>query len=247
VFRCKGGNQLLAQKLAATLPAGRVMLRMPVRSITLSDRGAVVGLADGKRVEADDVILAVPPTVWNKISIEPGLPPHIQPQMGTNVKFLMALRSAFWRTPEIAPDLLSDGPVQLTWEATSGQPGRSVAMVAFSGGASADVTHEWGNQRTATYLKTLESVYKGISAAFIRGRYMDWPADVWTKGSYTFPAPGQITSIGSTLDDGIGRLHFAGEHMNYAFIGYMEGALGSGNAVARRLAARDGITNRQVA
>ena len=38
------------------------------------------------------------------------------------------------------------------------------------------------------------------------------------------------------------RLHFAGEHTNYAFVGYMEGALGSGIAVAKRLAQRDGLT-----
>jgi monoamine oxidase len=241
VFRCKGGNQQLATKLAATIPPDRLLLRTPVRAVTMSDRGGIVTLADGKQLEADEIVLAVPPSVWNKVAIDPALPPHIQPQIGANVKFLMAFRSAFWRGAELAPDLLSDGPVQMTWETTSGQPGRSAALVAFSGGSAADVTREWGAQRTATYLKTLSTVYKGIGASFIRGRYMDWPADVWVKGSYTFPAPGQITAIGSTLHDGIGHLHFAGEHMNYAFIGYMEGALGSGVAVARRIAASDGL------
>jgi monoamine oxidase len=43
------------------------------------------------------------------------------------------------------------------------------------------------------------------------------------------------------LRDGAGRLHFAGEHTCYAFVGYMEGALDSGAAVARRLAGRDGV------
>jgi len=37
-------------------------------------------------------------------------------------------------------------------------------------------------------------------------------------------------------------VHFAGEHTNYAFVGDMEGALGSGIAVAKRLAQRDGLT-----
>jgi monoamine oxidase len=36
-------------------------------------------------------------------------------------------------------------------------------------------------------------------------------------------------------------LHFAGEHVCPAFVGYMEGALESGIAVAKRLAAADGI------
>ena len=65
---------------------------------------------------------------------------------------------------------------------------------------------------------------------------MDWPSDPWTKGSYSFPAPGQVTTQGPTLYDGIGRLHFAGEYTCYAFVGYMEGALNSGAAVAKRIA-----------
>ena len=41
---------------------------------------------------------------------------------------------------------------------------------------------------------------------------------------------------GPTLRQGIGRLHFAGEHSSYGFMGYMEGALESGAAAARRIA-----------
>jgi monoamine oxidase len=39
-----------------------------------------------------------------------------------------------------------------------------------------------------------------------------------------------------------GRLHLAGEHTCYKFVGYMEGALDSGIRIAKRLAARDGVT-----
>jgi monoamine oxidase len=48
--------------------------------------------------------------------------------------------------------------------------------------------------------------------------------------------------MGPILHQGIaGRLHFAGEHACYKFAGYMEGALQSGIAIARRLAVRDGV------
>jgi monoamine oxidase len=70
---------------------------------------------------------------------------------------------------------------------------------------------------------------------------MNWPKEPWTMASYSFPAPGQVTSQGPILRAPFGRLHFAGEHTNYAFVGYMEGALGSGIAVAKRLAHRDGF------
>ena len=70
---------------------------------------------------------------------------------------------------------------------------------------------------------------------------MDWPVDAWSKASYSFPAPGQVTSQGPTLYDGIGRLHFAGEYSSYAFMGFMEGALNSGAALAKRIAQKDGV------
>ena len=70
---------------------------------------------------------------------------------------------------------------------------------------------------------------------------MDWPSDPWVLASYSFPAPGQVTTMGPILREGLGRLHFAGEHTCYAFTGYMEGALNSGAAVAKKLAIRDGL------
>jgi monoamine oxidase len=76
---------------------------------------------------------------------------------------------------------------------------------------------------------------------------MDWPSDPWTKASYSFPAPGQVTSQGPTLREGLGRLHFAGEYTSYAFMGYMEGALNSGAAAAKRIAEKDGILKKTAA
>jgi monoamine oxidase len=90
----------------------------------------------------------------------------------------------------------------------------------------------------------LSRVYKGIRASFVKGRFMDWPADVWAKGSYSFPAPGQVTTIGPLLWRDGGRLHFAGEYTSYAFTGYMEGALHTGALVARLLAERDGVVRK---
>ena len=66
--------------------------------------------------------------------------------------------------------------------------------------------------------------------------------DAWAKGGYSFPAPGQIMRIGATLWDGIGgRVQFAGEHCSYAFVGFMEGALHSGAAAAKRVATQLGV------
>jgi monoamine oxidase len=248
VYRCRGGNQQLARRLVDAIGAARVITRMPVRAVATSDQGGRVSLADGKVLEAEHVLLTAPPIVWNKIAFDPVLPSSLGTQMGTNIKFLMALKSPVWRRSELAPELLSDGPVSMTWHATDGQKGAGEGMVAFSGGPAADICREWpAAERNRNYLAELGKVYRGITASFIRARLMDWPSDPWTKGSYSFPAPGQVTSQGPTLRQGIGRLHFAGEYTSYAFMGYMEGALNSGAAAARRIAVRDGVIKAQAA
>jgi monoamine oxidase len=249
VYRCKGGNQQLAHRFVQAIGKERVLMRTPVRAIAVSDRGVQVTLANGKVLEAEHVVLTAPPPVWNKIAIDPPLPAGLVPQMGTNVKQLIAVKSAFWRRSELAPELLSDGPISLTWHGTDGQTGAGgEALVAFSGGPAADQCREWSSaQRNENYLKELERVYKGIRPSFVRARFMDWPGDPWVKASYSFPAPGQVTSQGPTLREGIGRLHFAGEYCSYAFMGYMEGALNSGAAAARRIATRDGVVKQDAA
>jgi monoamine oxidase len=246
--RCGGGNQQLARKFAAELGA-KVITRMPVRTVAVSDRGARVTLADARVLEADHVLITAPPSTWNRIAFDPLLPPGLAPQMAVNVKCLIAVKGRFWRSADLMPDLLSDGPVSLTWHGTDGQPETGgAAMVAFSGGNAADQCREWPSAaRGEHYMATLEPVYRAIRPNFVRYRFMDWPSDPWSKGSYSFPAPGQVTAQGPTLRGGIGRLHFAGEYTSYGFMGYMEGALESGAAAARRIAQKDGVARSEAA
>jgi monoamine oxidase len=242
IYRCRGGNQQLAQRLAAAVGSERVLLNSPVDAVTVGDRMVQVRLTSGRTLEADDVIVTVPPTVWNKIAFDPLLPASLAPQMGANIKILIGLQNAFWRSADLAPDSLSDGPLNLTWHGTDGQRGAGEALVAFVGGPDVDTCRAWpAALRIENTLAELEKIYPGIRPRFTQGRFMDWPSDVWVHASYSFPAPGQVTTMGPVLWNTQSRLRFAGEHTSYAFVGFMEGALHSGALVARSLAERDGV------
>lgn len=244
VYRLEGGNDLLAQRLAQALGAQRLRLGTPVTALRLGGASAVVGLASGETLEADDVVFTLPPSVWGTVAFEPALPPSLRPQMGSAVKVLAAMRGRFWRASGRAPDSLSNGDVNQTWDGTDGQPDDGGAcLTGFSGSAAADALRRLAPPaRLERVLGELEQRYPGARRAFVRERFMDWPSDALTRAGYSFPAPGEVTTVGPALRAGVGgRLHFAGEHCCYAFVGYMEGALQSGLAVARRLAARDGL------
>jgi len=272
VYRCKGGNQQLALKLAEKIGSTRVITKLPVTRIEVGQKNVVVTCNDGRTLECDDVVLAVPPTVWNKIDIKPGLPAALtganQPQMGQNVKYLAKVKKRFWRQGEtpLGQYAFTDGPIGWTWDGTDAQfpneeapaegattapeaaggaavGGGEACLTAFSGGRAAATARSWPkDDRDLKYAAEYEKVYPGFKDNFIEARFMDWPSEPWTGASYSFPAPGQVTTVGPLLQKAhVNRIHFCGEHCSYAFVGYMEGALNSGARLAKRLAVRDGV------
>ena len=74
VYRCKGGNQQLARRLAAAIGSERVLTSAPVTQVQVNDRLARVTLASGRVLEAEHVLLTAPPSVWNRIAFDPLLP-----------------------------------------------------------------------------------------------------------------------------------------------------------------------------
>ncbi len=207
----------------------------PVSEISIRDAGVRVTCADGRVLEGDDVVLAIPPSVWGKIKIDPPLPANLKPQMGSNVKYLAAVSRRFWKDGNLAPTAHTDGNLSIIWEGTDAQAGDEEAeLTVFSGGPAAEGCRAWEEaSRDKEYAAVFNQLYPGFNRAFVKSRFMNWPSDPLTAASYSFPAPGQIMTMGPILRAGIGRLHFAGEHACYKFVGYMEGAQfggGLGNA-----------------
>ncbi len=241
-LKVKGGNQQLAQRLADAVGKAKIRLNSPVTAVTVNDRRVKVRLTDGTQLEGDEVILAVPPSVWDRIAFDPPLPADLRPQMTPQTKFLAAVRSRFWLAAQQTGYGMMEGPVGITWEATIAQGGdRGACLSVVSGGSSAHICQGWSaEERERRYLRELDQLYPGIRRHYARGRFMNWNNELWTGGGISFPAPGEVTTVGRTLRNGRGRLHFAGEHACPGFVGYMEGALNSGVSLARRLARRDG-------
>jgi monoamine oxidase len=236
--RCKGGNQKLAFKFKAAIRNENIRFSKEVRCIEIGKQSVTVKFGRGQSLTADEVIVAVPPTIWRKrIRFRPRLPKAYNVQFGKNVKYLLNVQQNVW-DPE-APDMSSDGPINLTWKGTSGGSGSRAGLVAFSGAGNALICRHWEN-RKHEYLKRLLPVYPRIKQRCRNGVFMDWPANKWTKGSYSFPKPGEVMRVGPLMREGFrDRVHFAGEHTCYAFTGYMEAALQSGLRVAEQIARRD--------
>ena len=67
--------------LADAIGRQRIHLELPVTAVDVRADKVVVSLANGKIMEADDVILSVPPGTWKRITFTPSFPPQLSPQM----------------------------------------------------------------------------------------------------------------------------------------------------------------------
>lgn len=239
-YRCVGGSQVLASRLAAAMTNGRIHLDCPVTRITSSDDKITVRLHDGREFDFDDVILSVPPSVWSRIEFDPPLPKDLQPQMGSTTKFISAVSQPYWKSQR-NPDMMTDTILGMTWEGGSACDSDEGILVSFAGGTLADQIHALPFvDQTATLRSKFEEILPGYTQHHVKSEVIDWIGDPWTQGGYSFPPPARFLQQARQMSQGFGRLHFAGEHASFGFMGFMEGGLHSGISVAARIAQRVG-------
>lgn len=253
VYRCRGGNDLLAVRLAEAIGHDRILTARPVQCVAQCGPGMRVTLRDGRVLECDDVVLTAPPKTWKHIRFCPALPAAMNPQTGFNAKYFALVRDRFWEQhdPRLSEYGLSDHGFHMTWDGTNNQgpvdeTAGGACLVGFAGGSECERALKMTPKaRERFFTECLENLFPGYQQNLVRSFYMAWPNDHWAGASYSFPAPGEVTTVGPLLahPHHDGHLHLAGEHTCYKFVGYMEGALQSGIRVARNLAVRDNVAS----
>jgi monoamine oxidase len=168
--------------------------------------------------------------------------------MGTNAKIHLELTHKTW------PPLGFSGATYGEWDRLAcawddsvqlGADGRPALYLAFpgcrvgasgiSGGAHGPAPAE--DVRFA--LREIERVFPGTAAAYTGRAYEDhWALDPWVKGAYSYYRVGQASSYGALAKAPEGRFLFAGEHTSIANIGFLDGAVETGERAARTLLRR---------
>jgi monoamine oxidase len=167
---------------------------MVVREINAGNDKVAVRCASGELLEADDVVLTAPPSTWHNIRFSPRLPHALRPQMGIAVKYLASVKNRFWEKGGLAPDALTDEMISMTWDGTDnqGSDAHGAALVAFSGGPAAERCRQrWLRARDAAYVEALDKIYPHFRENFVRGRFMNWPAEMWTRRRLLIPCAGR--------------------------------------------------------
>jgi monoamine oxidase len=241
--RFVGGTQLIPIRMAKALK-GRVIKHAPVRRIK-QRKGGVTVHAKGVTVRAKRAVVAIPPVLASRIDYSPVLPAERDQltqriSQGTLMKVACVYERPFWRDDGLNGSVVSyEGPVQVTYDGSppDGSPG---VIFGFVGGdLQRDFMSMSPNARKAAVVANFTK-YFGSGAAAPRDYFeSDWPSERWSRGGPVgFTSPGAMFAYGKYLREPVGRIHWAGTETSGYWVGYMDGAVRSGERVAAEVLAK---------
>jgi len=240
--RFVGGSQLISEKVADRL-GQRVVLRAPVRVVAQNGDGVRI-VADGTTVEARHVILAVPPALASRLAYSPALPKGKAALLKALVPGRLAKATAvfdrpFWRDAGLSGQGVADtGPARTIFD--NSPPDGSVGVLfGFVGGsAHASWSGLPAGERRAQVLEGF-ATFVGDQARSPTDYFeQDWNKERWSRGCpVAHVAPGVLTKYGPWLRRSVGKFHFAGTETADYWLGYMDGAVRSGERAAREVLA----------
>ncbi|WP_433237887.1 flavin monoamine oxidase family protein [Actinomadura nitritigenes] len=238
--RFVGGSQEVPVRLAAKL-GDIVRYNTAVRSIS-TDGGGVTVAADGLTVSAKRVVVAMSPAIAGKIDFSPALPAARAQlmqryPMGSVCKFVAVYDTPFWRADGLTGQAVSDsGAIDATFDNSPPDGSRGIMMgfmnqanIRKLDGASADEVRAAGLASFATF-------FGDKAESPVRTAFQRWDNETWSGGGPVGVAPpGVLTGFGEALRAPCGPIHWAGTETSDYWTGYMDGAVRSGERVAKEV------------
>lgn len=232
-WRLKGGLEALTQSLAARVPDSRKRLNAPVVALTQSAGGVIATLHNGEKLEARQVVLALPPRIAAQIACTPALPAaSIQTMQGVatwmagQAKAVAVYDRPFWRHAGFSGDAMSrKGPLVEVHDA-SPENGGPYALFGFIGTPPPHRAEEDALRRDV--IAQLTRLFGQEASTPSKLYIKDWAFDSFTATEadkaplYAHPTYGLPEVLRGLWD---GRLQFAGTEVAPQFGGYLEGAL----------------------
>ena len=268
--RIVGGLEPLARRLAEQLPGGvqldsevlgldwdrdndgvTVTVQRRAPAAVGSDLGGTMGPggSTGARIErlrARRVIVAVPPTVAQRIAFDPTLPPARDQLManmpgGSVIKFHVIYPTPFWRAAGLSGQVIAPGAVVgATFDSTAPNhvPDGPGVITGFFEAAHATAAGRHSQQdRRQMVVDHLVAALGEKAAAPQDYVDLDWSAEPHTRGCYgAHLPPGAWTRWGPELRHPVGPIHWAGSECATRWVGYIDGAIESGRATAAEVA-----------
>jgi monoamine oxidase len=156
---------------------------------------------------------------------------------GTLTKVSIVYHRPFWRDQGLTGTALSaNGPVGVFFEDSPEDASKGI-LIGFVGGDKNRRYRTLGRaDRRARVIAELETIFGRRAGNVERIVESDWRGEKWTRGCpIALGTPGTLTRYGPALRRPVGRIHWAGTETADYWAGYMDGAVRSGERVAREI------------
>jgi monoamine oxidase len=244
-LRFEGGLHQLAERMAADLGEA-VRLDHAVTSVE-QELTATVVRTERASFQAERVVLAVPPSGVGRVSFAPELPGshtglETMMPMGAVIKMHAVFTRPFWREAGFSGLVTADeGPFGFMIDNSAPDSDEGVLTTFLS----ASHARQWGDARlgAGASVQRRQLLNDHVQRAFGTGSpepvaYVDcdWVAQPWIGGGYSgVMRPGGWVAHGPAIREPFGRVHWASSERATMWTGYVEGALESGERVAREV------------
>jgi monoamine oxidase len=247
-FGLYGGNDQLPKALAASL-GGTVKYRTEVLKLAHDDDGVTVTVRNGSEqheIRADHCVCALPFPVLRRVEIAPAfsrLKMDAIAQYGLFglARVSMQTRTRFWRNDQLGPlgglnMVGTDTKLDRIWNTSSllPDPQRGMLHAYLADPHASEFARIPEQDRVAYCLRTASEFLPQLPAEVEAAYVKVWHEDPWQLGAIALVQPNQYHWIWPAARRAEGRVHFAGEHTS-VWIGYMNGALESGERCAREI------------
>jgi monoamine oxidase len=237
-----GGAARMCEVLAARL-GDRVRYNAAVTAIDQTSDVATLSTAGGP-VRTRRVVLAVDPVTARAIRhaaplSEQRIALEREFRLGSGIKAHFIYERPFWRDAGLSGQSFANtGFVALTFDVTP--PNGAGVLMTFFGAAFHDpavLTPGAANQRRELAIVDLVARFGPEAAHPIDYLEQDWSTERYQSGCVPVAAPGVLTRARDAFTRPIGRVHFAGAETSQVWEGHMDGAVRSGDRVAKEILA----------
>jgi len=237
-YKIRGGNGMLAQKMADAIGLDKIRLQRAVIKIVQEPKKEVaVYCSSGEVFRGDKIICTAPAFAVRKIEWQPGLPEKQltaldQLQYARINKNPLLFTKRFWNEDF---DMVTDQLPHYFYHATKNQASNKGVLLSYTIGDKAAVVANQDDQWKATMIRqTLEPAFGDISSLLEKQTNYYWGNDEYSRGAYAIYGKGQWFDLRPELGRSHMHTHFAGEHLA-DWQGFMEGAINTGEAAAEKL------------
>jgi monoamine oxidase len=194
-----------------------------------------------RTIRARRAILAIPFSTLRRIVVTPAFPAEKASVIAglsyfPATRFLLQTKTRFWHAEGLSGTARTDQPAEM-WDAAYEQLADRGLLASTVGGEIGRAVAALDRARAIARGVELGALaFPTLRSAFERGTVYRWAVDPWARGAFAVFAPGQMTEMTPALARPEGRVHFAGEHTS-AWMGWMEGAIESGDRAAHEVLA----------